>query len=221
MYHSQKQMKRKQEERENKWLNGKVQDAVWGKQDPLENGEIAGMKPTEKSASYDKEKKKNKMEILNNSNYLIIRVYLSVWDPGSLSVQWISRMQRKQLRGTGFFQRALTTSLIASKADGTEEFSEYREESHLFHIGAVQQCKTALPCTATSGPLRELSGVVAGSTRASDKLQDWDSRRWAESKGAASVISKDCFHAVMSLWEFSSAAACPASLGSNSQDSTG
>lgn len=58
MYHSQKQMKRKQEERENKWLNGKVQDAVWGKQDPLENGEIAGMKPTEKSASYDKEKKK-------------------------------------------------------------------------------------------------------------------------------------------------------------------
>lgn len=120
-------------------------------------------------------------------------------------------MQRKQLRGTGFFQRALTTSLIVSRADGTEEFSEFREESHLFHIGPVQQCKKALPCTATSGPLCELSGVVAGS----DNLQGWDSRRWAESKGAASVISKDCFHAVMSLWEFSSAAACPASLGSS------
>lgn len=46
--------------------------------------------------------RKKKMEILKNSNYLIIRAYLSMWDTGSLSVQWISRMQRKQLRATGF-----------------------------------------------------------------------------------------------------------------------
>lgn len=53
--------------------------------------------------------RKKKMEFLKNSNYLIIRVYLSTWDPRSMSVQRISRMQRKQLRGTGFFQIVLTT----------------------------------------------------------------------------------------------------------------
>lgn len=159
--------------------------------------------------------RKKKMKILKNSNYLIIRVYLSERDTGSLSVQWISRMQRKQLRGTGFFQGVLTTSLVGSRADGTKELSGFEEESNWLHIGPVQQCKKVLPCTAVWGPLCRLSGGVAGNTsaRPSNNLQDSDWYGWAESNGSCLCCLWSFFHTVMSLWEFRSAA-CPASLGS-------
>lgn len=58
-------------------------------------------------------------------------------------------MQGKQLRGTGFFQRVLTTPLIASGVDGTEECSEFVKSQISFTLVLWKMQKSiALQCQA-------------------------------------------------------------------------